>query len=82
MGQFLMDAGTAVAYGWTMTAGWKYVFRPWKSPLLRWRLHTVYGVDEKRIDRKLFLKLLYEDREQVWAFAKWVREMKTLRSHQ
>lgn len=70
----IQDFWSAVSYGWFMTR--KHHFRPWRSPAIKWRMETVYGIQPENLTAKLLFKTLWNDRKQVWALAKWVREMK------
>jgi len=39
---------------WRLTGG--YRLRPWRSPYLRWRLETYWGLHADQIDGKTFLR--------------------------
>ncbi len=49
-----------------------YVFRPWASPYLRWRIETYSGIPAESIDSRMFLRFLWRERASLWTYLKWV----------
>lgn len=48
---------------WRATRG--YRLRPWRSPYLRWRIETFWGVPADEITYPLFWKLIWRNRRDV-----------------
>ncbi len=53
-----------------------YRLRPWKSPYLRWRAETVWGVPADKLNAGRMFSLLRADYSSVIRFAAWIREMR------
>ena len=62
-----------LAFLWRATRG--YRLRPWKSPLLRWRLETYWGTPAKEIDFSRFWKLVWQRRNDLLRFLRWAERM-------
>ncbi len=54
---------------WRLTRG--YRLRPWRSPYLRWRIETYWGLHADRIDCSMFWKFVLEHRRELWRYARW-----------
>ena len=54
---------------WRLTRG--YRLRPWRSPYLRWRMETYWGLHADEIDCKTFLKFSWRHREDFRRYLKW-----------
>jgi len=63
-----------IGFLWRATQG--YRLRPWKSPYLRWRLETYWGVPEEEIDFREFWRLSWRLRHDVGRFAAWAERMR------
>ncbi len=63
----------ALRYYWRLAKG--YRLRPWRSPLVRWRLETFFGVHADELTRQEFFHLLWRNRQRVRAFLTWAQEM-------
>lgn len=63
-------------YYWITTKG--YRFCPWRSPYVKWRIQTAFGVDKDKIDFCVFWKLMFIYRKPLWHFCKWVVTMQKL----
>ncbi len=67
-----------------MLAAWKYMWRvsrgyrlrPWRSPYLRWRLETYFGVHAEELTRQEFCRLLWRERKRMKEFLHWAEETK------
>ncbi|HXE76233.1 MAG TPA: hypothetical protein VNN18_11460 [Candidatus Xenobia bacterium] len=62
-------------YYWRLAKGHR--LRPWRSPLVRWRLETFFGIHADDLGRQQFFSLLWENRRRVLAFLRWTEEMES-----
>lgn len=60
-------------YYWRLSKG--YRFCPWRSPYLRWRMETYFGVPADRLTRQEFSRLLWHERRRLCSFLRWTKEM-------
>lgn len=58
---------------WRASRG--YRLAPWRSPYLRWRMETYWGMHANDIDRPLFWRFLWEHRHEMWQFLRWAGKM-------
>jgi hypothetical protein len=65
----------ALRYYWRLAQGHR--LRPWRSPLVRWRLETFFGIHADQLSRPQFFALLWQNRRQVIAFLRWAEEMES-----
>lgn len=63
----------ALRYSWKVSKG--YRLRPWRSPYLRWRLETYFGVHADTLTRQDFFRLLWRERRRLRSFLSWAHEM-------
>ena len=63
----------ALRYFWRVTKGHR--LRPWRSPYLRWRMETFFGIHADGLTRQEFFRLLWRDRRRIGAFLRWCSEM-------
>jgi hypothetical protein len=49
-----------------------YLFRPWASPYLRWRMETYAGIPAESIDFRIFWRFVWSERGSLWTYLKWV----------
>jgi hypothetical protein len=63
----------ALRYYWRLAQG--YRLRPWRSPLVRWRLETLFGIHADELTCQQFSHLLWQNRRRVEAFLHWADEM-------
>ena len=56
---------------WRLTRG--YRLRPWRSPYLRWRLETYWGVPADRIGFAEFWKFAWARRHDLFRYLKWAQ---------
>ncbi|MCL5097211.1 MAG: hypothetical protein M1608_06750 [Candidatus Omnitrophica bacterium] len=54
---------------WKLSRG--YRLRPWKSPYLRWRMETYWGLDAGEIGFAQFWKFSWEHRADLWRYLRW-----------
>jgi threonyl-tRNA synthetase len=62
---------------WRLTRG--YRLRPWRSPYLRWRLETYWGVHADRIGFREFWSLAWRQRKPLFRYLRWAGEMNRAR---
>ena len=55
-----------------MVASRGYLFRPWASPYLRWRVETYAGIPAESIDARKFLNFVWAERKSLWTYLLWV----------
>ena len=58
---------------WRITRG--YRLRPWKSPYLRWRIETYWGIPAETITVREFFRLLWGHRREFVRYARWADRM-------
>ena len=63
---------SALGYYWVAAKG--YRLRPWKSPYIRWRMETYFGIDAAELDAGKFFRLLWRERTQLKRFLRWAED--------
>ena len=63
----------ALRYYWRVAKG--HWLRPWRSPCLRWRMETFFGVHADALTRGEFFRLLWRERRRLVGFLRWAAEM-------
>ncbi len=63
----------ALRYFWRAARG--YRLRPWRSPYLRWRMETFFGVHADELTRGEFFRLLWHERRRMRSFLTWAHAM-------
>ena len=63
----------ALRYFWRAARG--YRLRPWRSPYLRWRMETFFGIHAEELNRGQFFRLLWRERRRMRSFLTWAHEM-------
>jgi len=58
---------------WRMSKG--YRLRPWKSPYLRWRIETYWGLHSDRMTDAEFCQFVWRHRSELFRFLKWAGSM-------
>jgi hypothetical protein len=58
---------------WRATRG--YRLRPWRSPYLRWRMETYWGISADSIGCADFWRFAWQHRADLARFLKWVERM-------
>lgn len=61
-------------YYWIVCRG--YRFCPWRSPYLRWRIETHWGIPSDRMDRQQMWHLLRKDFPLLIRFGGWTQDMR------
>jgi hypothetical protein len=54
---------------WALARG--YRLRPWRSPYLRWRMETYFGLHADRITFKQFWTFLWKHRGDTIRYLRW-----------
>jgi hypothetical protein len=62
-----------LAFLWRATRG--YRLRPWRSPYLRWRMETYWGVPADEIGFGDFWRFAWEHRADLRRYLDWVDRM-------
>ena len=62
-----------LSFLWKASTG--YRLAPWRSPYLRWRMETYWGLHAERIGQREFLRFLWEHRAEMWRFLHWAKRM-------
>ena len=62
-----------IAYLWQASRG--YRFAPWRSPYLRWRIETYWGLHADEITPRVFLNFMWTHRREMLRFLRWTERM-------
>jgi len=62
-----------LGYLWRTSAG--YRLTPWRSPYLRWRIETYWGLHADEISPGQFRTFMWEHRGELFDFLKWAQRM-------
>ncbi len=68
---------SALRFLWQVSRGHR--LRPWRSPLLRWRLETYSGKQAGAIGAGVFLKFVWHERRNLLRFLRWTGQMERYR---
>lgn len=58
---------------WRLSRGHR--LRPWKSPYLRWRIETYWGLHAERISDAEFRAFMWQHRRELFRFLRWAARM-------
>jgi len=58
---------------WRLTRG--YRLAPWRSPYLRWRMETYWGLDADQISFATFWRFAWQRRRDLWRYVRWAGRM-------
>ena len=59
---------------WRLTAGDR--LRPWRSPYLRWRMETYWGMHASEITFAQFWKFAWSERQALGRYLRWAEAMR------
>jgi len=59
------------AFEWTKG----YRLRPWRSPYLRWRIETFWGLHADQITAGDFFRFTWQRRRELLRFLRWASKM-------
>jgi hypothetical protein len=60
---------SALKFYWISSKG--YRLRPWRSPYIRWRMETFFGLEAAPTDARTFFRLTWRERARLLKFFKW-----------
>ena len=60
-------------YLWNAARG--YRLRPWRSPYLRWRIETYWGLPAENIGFREFWSFTWKQRRDLLRFLRWAERM-------
>jgi hypothetical protein len=63
----------AASFWWRAARG--YRLRPWRSPYLRWRMETYWGIPASQIGFGEFWRFICEHRRDLARFLDWADRM-------
>ena len=69
-----------IALWWRLTKG--YRLRPWRSPYLRWRLETYWGLPAAKITFGEFWRFVWRHRADLLRYARWAVRMDGAARHE
>ncbi len=58
---------------WRLTRG--YRLRPWRSPYLRWRIETYWGLHADSIDFTAFWRFAWSHCKDLLRYVRWAARM-------
>jgi hypothetical protein len=58
---------------WRLSRG--YRFRPWRSPYLRWRIETYWGLPAEEIAFAQFWSFAWRQRSELLRYLRWAERM-------
>jgi len=58
---------------WRLSAG--YRLRPWRSPYLRWRMETYWGMHAAEITFSQFWRFAWTERRELLRYLRWADRM-------
>ncbi len=64
---------------WRLCRG--YRLWPWRSPYLRWRIETYWGIPANRITFAVFWSFAWRHRGELRRYARWRRSMMAPPAH-
>jgi len=59
---------------WRLSRG--YRLRPWRSPYLRWRIETYWGIHAEAITFADFCRFAWRHRRELWRYLRWAERMR------
>jgi hypothetical protein len=59
---------------WSLSRGYRLC--PWRSPYLRWRLETYWGLHADEIGFTQFWSFAWRQRRELWRYLKWAERMR------
>jgi hypothetical protein len=63
-----------LSFVWRATRG--YRLRPWRSPYVRWRMETYWGVHADEIGFTDFFRFACQHRRELLRYLRWVERMR------
>jgi hypothetical protein len=63
-----------LGFVWRATRG--YRLRPWRSPYLRWRMETYWGIHADKIGFTDFFRFAWQYRRELLRYLRWADRLK------
>ncbi len=63
-----------IPFIWQAAKG--YRLTPWRSPYLRWRIETYWGLHAEHIGTRQFWRFLWDHRLEMLRFLRWAGRMR------
>ena len=63
-----------IGYLWSASRG--YRLTPWRSPYLKWRIETYWGLHAEHLGFKEFWKFVWERRGDLLRFLNWTERFR------
>ena len=67
-----------IAFLWAASRG--YRLTPWRSPYIRWRIETYWGLHAETIDFRQFWAFVWVHRRELFRFLQWAERMRATSS--
>ena len=64
-----------LSFLWQVSRG--YRLTPWRSPYLRWRMETYWGMHADDITKADFFQFLGDHRRELFRFVRWAARMRS-----
>jgi hypothetical protein len=64
---------------WDLSRG--YRLRPWRSPYLRWRIETYWGLHAEDITFAQFWRFAWQQRRELLRYLRWASSFRRGRIH-
>jgi hypothetical protein len=61
---------------WRLTRGYRLC--PWRSPYLRWRIETYWGLKADRITFVEFWRFVWTERRELLRYLRWATRLRRL----
>jgi hypothetical protein len=58
---------------WRLSRG--YRLRPWRSPYLRWRIETFWGIPADSVTAPVFWRFVWQRRKDLLRYLRWAERM-------
>lgn len=75
----MLNGLAAWRFLWRVSKG--YRLRPWRSPLLAWRIETYCGLAAEQVGFAAFWRFCWLQRGELLRFLRWTSEMDGHRRH-
>jgi hypothetical protein len=62
------------AFLWQASRGYRLI--PWRSPYLRWRIETYWGLHAEKITPGEFFGFVWRHRAELYRFLGWAERMR------
>jgi len=59
---------------WQLARGFR--LRPWRSPYLRWRIETYWGIPADAVGFREFWGFVWRRKADLWRYLRWAARMR------